>query len=77
MFKWLKYKNLLNKKSQNQAPEKTAPIILTVVDTGDFGFSSCGECGYILLDTIPTHCPFCGIKFSGAGTTPSFGGSDF
>lgn len=56
-------------------PEKTAKIISTVEDGGQFGFKNCGNCG-VILDGISEYCPSCGIKFDGIEPGPTFGGSD-
>lgn len=57
-------------------PEKTANVIVTVEDGGQFGFNNCGECG-ARLEGYPSHCPMCGVKLEGSKPGPSFGGSDF
>jgi len=60
-------------------PVKEAIRVTCVVDTGDFGYDMCSNCGKTLPDiTItPDYCPFCGAIFTGRTVSPPSGGSDF
>lgn len=65
---------------ENAKPSKnneTAKIICTVEDSGQFGFSNCGNCGALLKEDSLEYCPECGVKLDGVELGPNFGGSDF
>lgn len=53
------------------------PIIAVVVDSGDFGYNTCGNCGYDLGQNLPEQCPACFVKLEGIQLSQSSGGSDF